>query len=162
MSADADVIRGKIVRVDKVNATKGTQIGQWLVIANANRSTVSGPIDIATLELWSDEGQATARAAQLRTGSLWGDSGPSAGSDTGYMGIFLNVKRQDLHHIVSDWRSLCGTDGGAPPPPPDPIDGKTIEVYLSVQDGSAVVEERILIRLNQRAASTLGCPGAPL
>ena len=72
MSADADVIRGKIVRVDKVNATKGTQIGQWIVIANANRSTISGPIDIATLELWSDEGQATARAAALRTGSLWG------------------------------------------------------------------------------------------
>ena len=62
--------------MDKVNATRGSQVGQWLVIANANRSFVNGPIDIATLELWMDEGTATARASALLASGEWTDNGP--------------------------------------------------------------------------------------
>ena len=74
MSGESDIIRGRIARLDKANLTKGTQVGHWCVIANANRSSVGGPIDIATLEIWSTEDEATARASGLTSSRQWGDS----------------------------------------------------------------------------------------
>ena len=75
-------------------------MGQWLVIANAKRSSVifNGPIDIATLELWMDEGTATARASALLASGEWTDDGPPESDDrTGFVAKFTNVKRSELH-----------------------------------------------------------------
>ena len=149
MSGDADIILGRMVRVDKVNATRGTQVGQWLVIANAKRSLilpVNGPIDIATLEVWADEGVATARATALLASGDWTDDAPPDTMDrTGFVAKLSNVKRSDLHHLVADWRSLCGT--AATPTPTaatlvDPIDGKTIECFLTVAESGGAVALR--------------------
>ena len=137
MSAGPDVIRGRYVELDKANATRGTVAGNWAVIAHAKRSTEGGNFDTCTVEVYDDETAASTRALRLPRAIDEDETPPAAGVD-GFVKVFFNMKRSELHNIVTDWKALCGTFASPRPAnqTPDPIAGRYIECDLLVEDSA--------------------------
>ena len=105
-----------VVRLDKSNATRNTNDGQYAICINA-RSLVdaSGTIEVCDMEVWPDEAAASARVSELKKVAQLtaGGAAPPAdheapdGTVSGRaLPLFSAVKRSELHHFTSLWKGF--------------------------------------------------------
>ena len=126
---------GSITKIDKVNASRGTQVGQYMVCTAVFESpTNPATLDSGTYEVYDTEEHASERAAQTHNDHALLDAS-SAITIEGLLSTHAAVKRSDLHHFTSKWKELTES---TPPPPTDPIHGKRVKTMLYLPDKHGV------------------------
>ena len=113
------------VIIDKDNSTRGTIAGQCLVCIDArSASTPSSATNDNTegdFAVFDTQQNADTYITAARDALASGSSStplPSPTAAPGYILSLMNVNRQHLHHLSSNWTGLCATAPPLPPPPP--------------------------------------------